>query len=99
MVTKNEDADDKRSEIATLVGRCTSKRNELHLILGEADEAYFRENIQLLRIQANKKEKKRSHEHIRQALFFSVISWKKLLTIVWTKMKRLIAWIATMILL
>ncbi|HBM99257.1 MAG TPA: DUF262 domain-containing protein [Ruminococcus sp.] len=70
MVTKNEDADDKRSEIATLVGRCTSKKNELHLILGEADEAYFRDNIQLLRIQVNKKEKKRSHEHIRQAFVF-----------------------------
>lgn len=65
--TKNQDADDKRSEIATLIGRCTSKKNELHLILGEADEIYFRDNIQLRKVRSDKKEKKRAHEHMRQA--------------------------------
>lgn len=70
METKNEDADDKRSEIASIIGRCTSKKNDLHLILGEADEVYFRDNIQLRKIRVDKKEKKRSHEHMRQAFIF-----------------------------
>lgn len=70
MGTKNQDADDMRSEIANLIGRCTSKKNELHLVLGDADEIYFRDNIQLRKVRPEKKEKKRAHEHIRQAFIF-----------------------------
>lgn len=68
--TENQDADAKRSEIATLIGRCTSKKNELHLILGDSDEAYFRDYIQLRKNRSDKKEKKRAHEHMRQAFLF-----------------------------
>lgn len=67
---KNQDAFAKASDIATLIGRSTSKKNELHLILGEADEVYFRENMQLRKNQLDKKEKKRSHEHMRQTFLF-----------------------------
>lgn len=71
--TKNADADERRTDITSLyVGRYTSKGNRLHLILSALDNDYFRDNIQLGKPNTKTKEKKKSHERMRQAfLFFS----------------------------
>ena len=61
-----QDADDEKADLRSLLGR---KKEQLNLYLGELDEEYFTNNIQLGK-PSDKKEKKKSHELLRNAYNF-----------------------------
>lgn len=67
--TDSERADYKRADIASIhIGRYLSpSKDQLHLHLGELDNDYFREAIQLGSPENTTKVKKKSHERLRKA--------------------------------
>ncbi len=62
-----EEADYKKSDIASIhIGR----KDKLHLTLGQLDNDYFRENIQLGQPDKLQKGIKKSHERLKKAFFY-----------------------------
>ena len=70
--TNSQRADYKKSDIASIhIGRYLSpSNNKLHLHLGELDNDYFRDIIQLGIPVGTTKVKKKSHERLRKAYIF-----------------------------
>jgi uncharacterized protein with ParB-like and HNH nuclease domain len=64
----DQDADYYRTDITShYIGRYSSRKNELHLELGELDRDYFKDNIQVSTPDLFEHQKKKSQEHMRLA--------------------------------
>lgn len=69
--TDNQNAKEIISDTTMLIGSCTAlKGNDLKLVLSEADQEWFQNNVQLGRPQPAAKETKKSRERMRKALVF-----------------------------
>ena len=78
--SKNDDANDRFSDIRSLyIGRNT-KASPLHLVLNALDADYFREHIQLGTPEPKAKEKKKSHDRLRKAFVFFAAKLEKVLS-------------------
>lgn len=56
-------------EISEIIGKYSRKQDELNLHLGDTDKAFFKQSIQL-GYPAQKKEKVKSHERIKNSFFY-----------------------------
>lgn len=70
LINGTTDAQYQVNYISSLIGWKTKKSNELHLVLGNEDQEFFVNSIQVGYPDFTKKEKKKSQERMRKAFIF-----------------------------